>query len=403
MEHKATLPNYENCIANVPNSVMKHFGIIPPGKSLPLLDEALGKDDYTNVVVFLLDGLGYNILKENLEQKGFLRSHNIGIISSVFPSSTVPATTSILSGLLPCEHSWLGWDCYYPQVDKNVTVFRNTEQGTETPAASYHIAHTYTGYLSVQSRFEQAGKKAYVISPFEYPYPTTFESICNGIAALCNQFDKKIIYAYWPEPDSTIHMHGCYSEETKQVLKHLEEEIEALCKTLIDTLVVISSDHGFKDCKSVCIKDYPTILDCLVRMPSIEPRAMNLYVKKDMNAQFEEEFNRHFGDHYLLLPKKEVIERKLFGTGAEHECFRAMLGDYLAIAFGDLAIYNSHKKANQFVAHHGGLTKDEMEVPLITFDLQADLEKFLNMFWGNDSDETTVIPLGLHNLEERPQ
>ena len=34
----------------------------------------------------------------------------------------------MLSGLYLNEHGWLGWDIYYPQVGKNVTVFTNTEQ-----------------------------------------------------------------------------------------------------------------------------------------------------------------------------------------------------------------------------------------------------------------------------------
>jgi hypothetical protein len=42
-----------------------------------------------------------------------------------------------------------------------------------------------------------------------------------------------------------------------------------------------------------------------------------------------------------------------------------MLGDYLAVATDDLAIYNTKEEADKFIAVHGGLTKEEMIIPLI--------------------------------------
>lgn len=390
---KLTLPDYEKSIVGIPNSIMNYFYIEPKGKTLPMLDQALEKTAYKNVVVFCIDGLGVNVLKGNLDKNGLLRGHLAGTISSVFPPTTVAATTSLQSGLMPCSHSWLGWECYYPQVDKIIVVFRNTQQGTGTPAAEYHIANTYTGYRSVQSRFEQAGKQAYVVSPFEYPYPDSLEKVCNSIEALCLEEGQKYIYAYSPEPDRTLHQYGCFGDESKEVLKQIENRLEILCKNLWDTLVVITADHGFIDCRGVCIKDYPVIMESLVRMPTIEPRALNLFVKEEKKQLFEEEFNRQFDNDFVLLTKEEILEKQLFGTGKEHDCFRDMLGDYLAVATGDLAIFNTHEDVARFNAGHAGLTKQELDVPLILFDLREDLKRFSAKFWGDDGKEPAIIPL----------
>ena len=111
---------------NLSNSILSKFGAPTVGKTLPLVDNLL-KKDYKNVVILLLDGLGTCIMEGNLKEDGFLRTHFIESISTVFPPTTVAATTSVMSGLQPIEHAWLGWDCYYPQVDKNITVFLNTE------------------------------------------------------------------------------------------------------------------------------------------------------------------------------------------------------------------------------------------------------------------------------------
>ena len=43
------LPDYENCVANLPNSILKYFGAEPAGSSSKLLDKYL-KEDYKNVV-----------------------------------------------------------------------------------------------------------------------------------------------------------------------------------------------------------------------------------------------------------------------------------------------------------------------------------------------------------------
>ena len=80
------------------------------------------------------------------------------------------------------------------------------------------------------------------------------------------------------------------------------------------------------------------------------------------------EFTKLFGDKFLLLSKEEVLKRKLFGTGPEHPCFRAMLGDYLAIATGDLSIFNTPEIAKRFIGIHAGLTEEEMRIPLVVWE-----------------------------------
>jgi len=362
-----TWPDYQNSIANLPNSILKKFGMKTVGDTLPLLNQYLEKD-YKNIVVILLDGMGVNILEKNLDKDGFFRTHLVGAYSSTFPPTTVAATTSIMSGLAPCEHGWLGWDCYYPQVDKNVTVFLNTEQGTEIPAADYNVPWKYTGYESIFDRFEEAGLEAHAVTPFVAPFPDSFEKILRQVEELCQNPGEKYIYAYWNEPDHIMHEAGCFSEVSKQMVRTLQEQVAALCKRLKDTLVIVTADHGHMDSKGVSITDYPSLMECLVRLPSVEPRALNLFIKEGKEKQFETEFKRLFGEKFMLLTKQEVIDRKLFGIGKEHPCFQSMLGDYLAIAVDDLSIYNTVEEAEQFIGVHAGLTEDEMRIPLIVFD-----------------------------------
>lgn len=363
-EKKLVWPDYENCIANLPNSILKYWGLPTVGKTLPMADRYLTKD-YKNVVVLLLDGMGKVILEKFLDEKGPFRSHLAGLYKSVFLSTTVAATTSAMSGLQPCEHSWLGWDCYYPQVDKNVTVFLNKVQGTEEPAADYNLAWTVTPYESVIERINKSGGTAYGAMPFLAPYPKSMEEICERIKTLCREPERKYIYAYWNQPDGLLHRNGCNAQVVKDELETLEYIVNQLAEECEDTLFLVTADHGHIDTEYVVLQDYPAICDCLVRLPSLEPRVLTFFVKEEKKEVFEAEFRKEFGDKFLLLSMNEAIERNLFGTGAHHENFRGMLGDYLAIATGNLSIFYTDER---WVSMHGSLTEDEMLIPLVVFE-----------------------------------
>lgn len=359
-------PDYSNCISGFSTSVLNHFGVDTGGRQgLSALDALLKKKDFQNVVVLLLDGMGTAIVEKNLDANGFFARHLVTSFSSVFPPTTVAATTSYDSGLNPVEHSWLGWDCYYPDIGKNVTVFPNTETGTDIPAAEYHAAKTFCGYESVISRIQAAGGQAYYASPFKEPFPEDFDAICSRIQALCKAEGRKYIYAYWPQPDSTMHASGCHNPRSVEILRKLERKVQALSGELENTLLIVTADHGHIDLECVALEDYPEILDCLVRMPSIEPRALNFFVRENCRETFVPAFTKAFGDKFLLLSREEVKARQLFGPGTPHPKFDGMLGDYLAVAVDRLAIFNTRKERDIFKAGHAGLTKDEMQIPLI--------------------------------------
>ena len=176
-----------------------------------------------------------------------------------------------------------------------------------------------------------------------------------------------------------MHEKGCFGADAKTILRKLEKQVKELCRKLGEpenfkeaekskTLVIVTADHGHIDTKGVSLTDYPKLCECLLRLPSIEPRALNFFIKPGMKEQFADEFNRKFSDKFMLLTKEEVLEKKLFGEGREHESFRDMLGDYLAVAIGDLCIYNTREEADFFIGAHAGLTEDEMTIPLVLID-----------------------------------
>ena len=385
-------PDYRNCLVNLSNSVLKAFGAETTAGTMPLADQYLA-GGYRNVVVLLLDALGTSILEKHLDRGGFFRSHLAGSFDSVYPPTTVAATTSMLSGLYPNEHGWLGWDVYYPQVGKNVTVFTNREQirekdgavPTETypdgrsrwaedsleeprPAAEYNVGFRYTPYRNIIDRIRDAGGEAYAAMPFLPPYPRSLEAILARVEDLCGKPGKKFIYAYWNEPDSTMHRTGTVSSETRAMVTGLEKAVEKTAAGLSDTLLMIIADHGHMDSRNCCLRDCPEVEKCLVRPPSIEPRTLNLFVRDECKEAFPAIFRKHFGDSFILLTREEALSGKLFGTGKDHEGLDGMIGDFVALAVSDRSVFNTHIEAQETPGGHAGLTREEIAIPLIVIE-----------------------------------
>ena len=125
---KETHPDYNDSITNVACSIQKYFNVDYKHNTIDYIDELLNKYQPKNVVTILCDGMGYNILKRTLNEDDFLIKNLLKPITTVFPATTVAATTSIITGLNPVETGMLGWNTYYKEIDKVITTFRNYEK-----------------------------------------------------------------------------------------------------------------------------------------------------------------------------------------------------------------------------------------------------------------------------------
>ena len=356
--------DYQNSIVNLSCSILKYYGAKNEHRTLENIDELL-KDEYKNVVIILLDGLGMDALQYHSEENGFFRKHLISEYSSVFPPTTTAATTSLESGLTPLEHGWLGWSLYFSEIDKIVNAFINTEKDTNIQVADYHVANQFIPYKSIYQKIKDAGMaNAYSVSKFGSNRINSFDEMTNEIMRLCGTTEKKYIYGYWENPDSLMHEFGCYSNQVAKSIKELENKVEEMCKSLSDTLVIITADHGHCNLEHYILSDYPKLIKMLKRPNSIETRAVAFYIKDEYLNDFPAEFNSEFKDEFLLLSKREVIEHEIFGDGKMHPKFEEFIGDYLAIAISNKGIVYS-QDSSQFISNHAGMTEKEMKIPLI--------------------------------------
>jgi len=362
--------NYKECLTNLACSIRKYFNLDYKHNTLDYIDKLLDEYRPKNVVTILCDGMGSNIMDKMLDRNSFLIKNRLKSITTVFPATTVAATTSMITGLNPVETGLLGWNMYYKDIDKTITVFTNSEKGDfkckALPEALEYKNKNMVEKIIDEEINERGLYKGYKLFPFGDDCYRTLDEMFNRIELLCDEEGKKYIYAYDEEPDRTMHEIGCDKPEIKDIIIELNDRIENLSKKLSDTIIFVVADHGHHNVENLFIKDYPDLEECLLRNTSLESRAVNFFIKKDKREQFETLFKKYFGYDFCLYSKEDVIESKLFGDGKENKIFRDVLGDYLAIAKTNKALlyYGDEVLKSQ----HAGYTDDEIFVPLIVIE-----------------------------------
>lgn len=362
-------PEYNQSLLALASSILSHYGVKTHHKTLKQLDLLLTKN-YKNVVVMLFDGMGTSILEKHLPKDSFLRRHFVDTISSVFPPTTTAATTTMTTGLSPIEHGWLGWSLYFDELQANVDLFPNTLSGTnDEVAADYNVATRYIPYVDLFEKINDATHgevHAQCISPFSEYKSKSVNEICNTVKSICLENGRNYIYTYWDQPDHDMHEYGTWIPQITEHMIQINNEVESMCEGLTDTLVIVTADHGHIDTQWLCLSDYPEVLECLTRIPSIEARAMSFFIHPEKKTQFVSAFKKHFGSYYQLFSKEKVYEEKLFGDGDAHSRANGFIGDYLAVAISNISIaYEPRPYKPPFKGVHAGLTEDEVNIPLI--------------------------------------
>lgn len=375
------LPNYDHCILGTITSLLKYYNVNITHKSSEKLDKLLNEKNYKNVIFLILDGLGEHILN-NISPNGFLSNHKIDCVTSIYPSTTTAALTSYYSGKPPYETGWIAWSQYFKEYGRALDMFSHNEsylhESIKDPLID--VYKTILNYESIFDQIELASPdvKTYEIEP-EYAErrakrsfrANNIDEIIDYINDLVNTSDKKFILAYSDNPDGLLHKYGTKSDNVKQFIKEAEGKIEKMCANFgDDTLVIISADHGHKDNeKFYTLLDYPEIQECFIMPPSFESRVLTFWVKDDMKELFVERFNNIFKDEFWLMTKEDFLDKYHFlGYGKKHPKIDDFIGNYIA-----LSISSSMIRLETFLAHgkpikksdHCGLSKEEMEVPVI--------------------------------------
>ncbi len=309
--------------------------------------------------------MGSRIIDRLLEPDDFFIRNRIKEITTVFPATTTAASTSLESGLFPSEHGWLGWDTYMPPIDKIVTIFTMREKGHKEVCQELVDMFDQIEYKKVEDQINEAGKaSAVTIGPYGMVKCHTTEERMQAIKDNCVKEGKRYMYVYDPQPDHDMHNYGPDSDVVKNIILERQAAVEKLAGELDDAVIFVIADHGHIVVEDMFVADYPEFQSLLTHTTSIEPRATSFRVKEGMHQQFEETFQRIFGQYFSLYSKQEVIDSQLFGPGEPHPFFYDELGDYISIAENSNRTIMGPENYAMY-SQHAGYTDDEVYVPLI--------------------------------------
>ena len=382
MEYKnIVLPNYDHCILGTITSILKYYNVETKHKSSEKIDNLLKEREYKNVVFLILDGLGEHILNK-ISPDGIFNKNKIDCVTSVYPSTTTAALTTYYSGQPPYETGWIAWSQYFKEYGRALDMFTHNESYMGEPLKEplIDVFKTVVNYETIFEKIEKASPnvKAYEVEP-EYAEKRAkrtikadnIDELIMNIEELCKGSERKFILGYSDNPDSLLHKFGTTSEEAKIFIKEAEQKIEEMVNQFDeDTILIISADHGHKDIeKSYTLLDYPEIQECLIIPASLESRVLAFWVKEEMKELFVERFNKVFKNEFWLMTKEEFLNKYHFlGYGNKHSKIDDFIGNYVALSVGGSMI-----RIETFLAEgkpikkstHCGLTKEEMEVPVI--------------------------------------
>ncbi len=373
----------KNNLVNLVNTVVKGCG----GKNTyPILDKKLAEEisQAKNVVLLVIDALGADVLQK-LSEKSILRHNHIMTLNSVFPPTTAAAITTILTGLTPKEHGVTAWYMNMKEYGSIVALL---------PYRTKHGEHlvfkkNLKKIAAERSLLDSVSRKKYTVlrkgllsSPYNHIYKAKntkfvgYQTLHSMFSHLRNivkkEKGKKYIYSYWGEFDTCCHDYGKNSKKSMRHLKNIEKELSTFLKKIkgTNTLMLITADHGqmeTEEKKVIFLNDHPQLNECLTIPISGEVRSVYCYVRPTKVKQFEDYVRKNLGHCVELHSLGTLIKQGFFGQGKEHPKFRERVGDYVLIAKENYIIKDvlEGRKKDFDIGNHGGISKQEMEIPLI--------------------------------------
>lgn len=340
-----------------------------------------------NLVLLVIDGMGAQLLR-GAAAGATLRGHLHGEIDSVFPSTTASAVTTFLTGLAPQQHAVTGWHMYFDELSAIAAVLPLTPRDPSVRAWNAHrVARKLFQHPSF---FTRLARDSFVVSPLQivdsaFNVAHTQGAQCLGYAGAAQLFDQvaaliarpgnsKYIYAYYAKLDALAHDFGVGSEQVEACLGKLDAACAAFFRRIAgsDTLVLITADHGFIDSHAARLVDlaaHPRLAAMLARPLCGERRVAYCYVRPEQRDEFTAYVLENLGHALSLHRAEDLIGAGWYGPNGPHPRLARRIGDYVLVMRENWTIKDAlpGEKPHAMVGVHGGVTTQEMRVPLIVY------------------------------------
>jgi predicted AlkP superfamily pyrophosphatase or phosphodiesterase len=363
MSDQPFLPSYDGaCITNVVPALLHPEGVVPSW--MPAV--AAGAE---RVVLLVLDGLGWVQLASRRALVPAIDALDGGPITTVAPSTTATALTSISTGLPPGEHGIVGYRMAVNGEVLNVLRWSTaTGDARQTiPPAKLQLHVPFEGHRPpVVTRAEFAGS-GFTLAHLEDTRLTGYRTLGTLAAEVVRlaRAGEPFVYAYYEGLDKVSHEYGLglqYDEELRWV--------DHLVATLLDrlpsgTVLVVTADHGQVEVPHADVLDLPGDVQSHVASQSGEARLRWLHARGGRSGALLDAARDLLGEQAWVRTRDEVIAEGWFGPVVT-DAAASRLGDVVLAAKGTYAFNDPHDTGPyRLIGRHGSLTEAEMLVPLL--------------------------------------
>jgi len=330
--------------------------------------------DASRVLLLVLDGLGWHQLRERTGLAPTLASLAGGPITTVAPTTTAAALTSISTGLPPGEHGVVGYriavgDGATPH-DEVLNALRwSTGSGD---AQRRHDPRAFQPCVLFEGQWPPVvTRSAFLGSGFTASHLSDTRLLGYGdrrglvdavLGAIAD--GEPFVYAYWDDVDRTAHEFGLAERYDAELVA-----CDAMVAELLDRLppgtgVVVTADHGQVHVDDHLV-DLPAEVTSLVDGQSGEARFRWLHARPGAAVELLDACTDAFGDMAWVAPVGRVVSDGWLGPLVT-EAARRRLGDVALVAHQPVAFVDAAEHTSiHLIGRHGGLTDAEIDVPAL--------------------------------------
>ncbi|MDB5189475.1 MAG: hypothetical protein JWL82_432 [Parcubacteria group bacterium] len=378
-------------IAEVPPSIRQWLGL-PHGDRAVFPFSARHDHGYTSVLFFFIDGLGFDHFVDYEQELPFFHrlkeKSDVYPITSVFPSTTPAALTTLHTNKTPQEHGLPEWMVYFEECNEIVHPFLS--EGT-SPEMLYQgqtfyeelAEHAVQPYVFMKE--ENFNKGAYTGTTqkgsIPMPFSGTDDLLEQLVTTLTEQSSPAYYFVYWDKVDGAEHRYGPRTREHLLALHEVSSFLESVTQRLTpestrDTLFILSSDHGQSAIRNediIYLNDYVDLEASYQHgatggaiYPTGAPHDVFLHIHEPKREATIRYLKTQLDGKAEVLSTKEAVERGLYGLNQPTERFLRRVGDVLILPYEGYHVWFKHAPGDIFgqLGIHGGLSQREMIVPL---------------------------------------
>jgi hypothetical protein len=343
-------------------------GLIPAllgGQAAPWMPP--GVSDADSVVLLVLDGLGWQDVEAHRSLLPELSSLEGGPITTVAPSTTASALTSLATGLAPSQHGLVGFRMRVDHAVLNILRWQTT--GNRRAPDPFEMQR-HTAFLGrpvpvvTKSEFRESGFTDAQLRGARFIGWHAVSTLVEHCRLLV-QTGERFVYAYYPNVDTVAHEFGLldsfYVAELRAVDQLVGDLLDALPPT---SALLVVSDHGQVHVDRggwVELADLSSMIDVCAG----DARFRYVYAKPGAAADVLDAAREAFGHQAWVLSREELFDEGWIGP-APRGPIGSRVGDVVLAAREPVAFVDpAMPMEKQLIGMHGSLTPDEMYVPLL--------------------------------------